>query len=307
VSISFSYLQIKKFALIHQGRKSCDFINSGLEGQSALKKKLDRQINWFADFASLNLDNVDMGQLSKLRIELAQVLLTGFKEGVRSHLDEVDYANLLSEIERRYFESRDKIKSLQQTIFSNIAKLADGIERAAQKAEAKWIAYEDSETLTGVELISSKIHLDFEIKAQLLPARDYKQDAGEIKTRWKETWPSESSFLISTLPTGSPEDILLFRFSQLLEAVPVSAFRRCKSCGKVFFHISKREKTYCSNLCAAKAGNKKRREAIKKSAPNLYQEQLRKASQRAQKSYEKKVRRVHPKAKFRHRKPTKTI
>lgn len=129
-----------------------------------MKANLSRQISWFVDFASMDLDNADMGQLSKLRTELSQVFLCGRVGFLAAPLDEAQYRELILEIDHRYFGTKDKIKNLQQTILSNIEKITGGIERVAEKAEIEWIPYEDSQTLSGVDLISSKVHLNLEIK-----------------------------------------------------------------------------------------------------------------------------------------------
>jgi hypothetical protein len=270
-----------------------------------MKSNLSSKINWFVDFANTDLDNADIGQLSKLRTELAQIFLCGRAGSLPAPLDEVQYLELNLEIEHRYFGTRDKIKNLQQIFLSNIEKITGSIERVAEKAEIEWIPYEDSKTLSGVDLISFKVHLNLEIKMLFRPSLEYKGDASKI--RWAQAWPLNSSLQVLTLPDGNPEDVLLYAFYRLLEAVPITSFRRCGTCGKVFFHISKREKNYCRNLCAAKAGNKKRREAMKESDPALYHQERNAANQRAKKSYEKKVRKQHPKAIIKSRKSTKSV
>ena len=68
---------------------------------------------------------------------------------------------------------------------------------------------------------------------------------------------TDTTLQVLTFPIGNPEGVVLYSFYKLLEAIPITAFRRCESCGKVFIHISKRKRNFCSNLCAAKAGNKK--------------------------------------------------
>jgi hypothetical protein len=273
-----------------------------------VKANLGSQISWFVDFANTDLDNADIGQLSKLRAELAQIFLCGNVERLAAPWDEVQYRELNLEIENRYFGTRDKIKNLQQIFLSNIEKITGSLERIAEKAEIEWTPYDDSQTLSGIDLISFKVHLNLEIKMLFRPSLEYKSEAGASKIRWAQAWPLKSNLQVLTLPDGNPEDVLLYAFYRLLEAVPLTtAFRRCGNCGKVFFHISKRERNYCSNLCAAKAGNKKRREVMKESDPALYRQELNRENQRAKKSYEKRVREKHPKAIIKSRKSTKAV
>lgn len=270
-----------------------------------MKRDLSIQINWFVDFARVNLDNAEMGQLSKLRTELAQVFLCGRPERLPGPLDESQYRELVWGIEQNFFGTKEKLKNLQRIIISTIDNISDGLKRISKQAEFDWMPYEEAQTFSGVDLISSKIHLDFEVKTLVRPSIEYRHEADTIKIRWAKEWRTQSSFQVLTIPEGHPQNILLYRFFSLLEALPLTAFRRCDSCNKIFFHLSKRNKTYCSNLCAAKAGNRKRRQAIKAEAPALHEQQRKRASERAQKSYERKVRKKHPKAMIQRRKSTK--
>ena len=273
-----------------------------------MKSNLSNQISWFIDFANTDLVNADIGQLAKLRAELAQIFLCGRVGGLPAPLGEVQYLELNQEIEHRYFGTREKIKNLQDIFRSHIEKITGRIERMAEKAEVEWKPYSDSQTLSGVDLISFKVHLNLEIKMLFRPELEYKDEAGDSKIRWTQAWPLNSTLQVLTLPDGNPEDVLLYAFYRLLDAVPIAtSFRRCGNCGKVFFHISRRERRYCSNLCAAKAGNIKRREAMKESNPAAYRQELNGANQRAKKSYERKVRKKHPKAKIKSRKSTKAV
>jgi hypothetical protein len=270
-----------------------------------MKADLSSKISWFVDFANTDLDNADIGQLSKFRTELAQIFLGGRVGRLAAPLDEVQYMEFNQEIEYRYFGTRDKIKNLQQVFLSHIEKITGSIERIAEKAESEWTSYDNAQTLSGVDLISFKVHLNLEIKTLFRPSLESKSEAGTSKIRWAQAWPVNSTLQVLTLPDGNPEDVLLYAFYRLLEAVPITSFRRCDNCGKVFFHISKRERKYCRNLCAAKAGNKKKREAMKEGDPALYHQELTKANQRAKNAYAKKVRKTHPHAIINSRKSTR--
>lgn len=49
--------------------------------------------------------------------------------------------------------------------------------------------------------------------------------------------------------------ILLDTFQEM----SLKAIRQCKECGRYFVHLSKRERDYCCNKCASRAGARKRR------------------------------------------------
>ena len=266
-----------------------------------MKQNISRLINWFVDFASLDLDKCDLGQLSKLRTELAQIYIVGYLGRPPSPLDEFPYYFRIFEIERMHFQDPDKIKPLQKKILSIRDQILEGIEGIADKAEFEWVPYDKAKSIKGVELISDLIHLDFEINVSVITQMEYDREGGDLKVRWPKNWRDKGCFRVLKFPKGDPEDVLLLRFAELLEIIPITAFRRCRLCQKLFFHVSKRERFYCSNLCAAKAGNKAKRDAIKKGEPDRYNEELRKGRRRAEESYDKKVKMKHPKAKIRKR------
>lgn len=74
-------------------------------------------------------------------------------------------------------------------------------------------------------------------------------------------------------------------FCYALEGVPTDAIKRCAECNKFFYHISKREKLYCSPSCASRGSAKRRRQAD----PEAYRRKQREIMRRkyAQKRAEK--------------------
>lgn len=92
------------------------------------------------------------------------------------------------------------------------------------------------------------------------------------------------------------EDTLLLYFIQALEGIPLKAFKRCPECNKWFLHLKETVKTYCNTNCASSYIMRKKRSEIKKNDPDKYKEEGAKSNKRARKSYEKKVKKVNPKA-----------
>jgi hypothetical protein len=79
------------------------------------------------------------------------------------------------------------------------------------------------------------------------------------------------------------------RFFQAADELSVDALRMCPECNHYFIHISKKQKTYCSNLCAAKAGSRKKRAELKSEKGEAYELELREGAKRARMSYVKKM------------------
>jgi hypothetical protein len=97
----------------------------------------------------------------------------------------------------------------------------------------------------------------------------------------------EANFHFSFLSKSEKKSFLIV-FCQNLEGVPIKSLRRCTNCDNWFLHISKREKKFCTNKCAASYLGRLRREKLKLENSEVYQKELREGAKRARKSYEKK-------------------
>lgn len=95
---------------------------------------------------------------------------------------------------------------------------------------------------------------------------------------------------------GDEEETLIYHFIRSLHGAKLSQIKQCPECGQHFLHTTKREKTFCSNLCAARKGARDRRAKLKQETPQKYQEILEQNKERAHRSYVKKVQKKHPKA-----------
>jgi len=60
----------------------------------------------------------------------------------------------------------------------------------------------------------------------------------------------------------------------ILDGIPESAFKRCPECKKWFFHLSKRQKEFCSNRCASRYLTRKKRTESKE-AREKYNKKMR--------------------------------
>lgn len=81
--------------------------------------------------------------------------------------------------------------------------------------------------------------------------------------------------------------VLVDYIGELLIGLPKDSIKRCMECQRLFFHISKKKKIYCSSSCSWKSLSRERREAIKKH-PRQYQAYLKKQRETMKKYYEKK-------------------
>ena len=182
----------------------------------------------------------------------------------------------------------------------------DKIVHLSDSEESEWISFEKSNTIEmGVPLFPDPFQITLQIEAAVRIPLEYNYEENETKLRWRNDWRENSTISIRTEPIGSSERLLLFIFLKSLNSLPLKSIRRCEECGRWFIHVTKREKMYCGNLCAARKSNRDRRIKTKSKDPTAYEQELKKSRKRARKSYEEKVKRDNPKAKIQHR-PLKT-
>ena len=84
--------------------------------------------------------------------------------------------------------------------------------------------------------------------------------------------------------------MLCAMFFKFLDGVPLTSFKWCPECGKMFVHTTKRKRVFCSNACAARKGGREHRRRLKNQRPEAYKEEKRKGAVRARRSYVKRLR-----------------
>ncbi len=72
-----------------------------------------------------------------------------------------------------------------------------------------------------------------------------------------------------------------------LDGIDINCLKRCKCCGAVFFHLTRKLKLFCSNQCGAKYGAQRKRDRIKKD-PIKYAEYKKARAKQARESYKRK-------------------
>ena len=75
--------------------------------------------------------------------------------------------------------------------------------------------------------------------------------------------------------------------AESLKSLPKDTIKRCAECQKLFLHVSKKKKIYCSSACAWKRLSRLRRDALKQN-PKKYKAFLKKQKETMRKYYEKR-------------------
>lgn len=142
-----------------------------------------------------------------------------------------------------------------------------------QTAEGHWKAV--IESLPKVQTIFKKFfNMVMELKeGKMLPLppirRLMSMEGGNLKVLEETTKPEARLKQIVATGIDDPvEEMLLSDIGELgmlLDGIPQSAFRKCKNptCGKVFIHLSKKPKIFCSPSCTSTFLSRQRRDRLK--------------------------------------------
>jgi len=115
--------------------------------------------------------------------------------------------------------------------------------------------------------------------------------------------PAQEGSSVNDLPLSllfrahSIENTLLLFLIRNLEDVRLGSFGSCVECKAWFVNLTKREKHFCCNACAARYGVRKSRAIKKEEDVSGYKEELKAKAERSHKAYVEKVKSRHPNAK----------
>ncbi len=240
-------------------------------------------LEWFLDFINADLDTLTLSENMKLAVEVKLALDGSIRWRVMS-----DYLLM---------HGSDSLISLfdpdLRTIKDLQAHLRIFFEGMTKKIEALRY-YERNYAEQPLNGINEVAELTTNIKAR---ARIITPGLEDFESEDDYSPPRFGGLLGSLLGPNvirvqfSPDnnkDALIFHFLQDIDGLPLIAIRQCPECKKWFVHLSRREKEFCSNKCAAKKTSRQRYQRLKENDPESYQRELEEAQERAHKSYEKR-------------------
>ncbi len=259
-----------------------------------MKRESTIRLKWFMDFIYADIREMDYPELCKLNMEIEAYIRDGLYDSHRSVDDIIFEVSTIEEgIEKEsYFLNVSKrrlieIEKMQTTIRSAFEEITEGIKTVQ----------DDNYPLPPLQgLVTNPVKIaksSVSIKPKLFMPYIRKKD--ESKTNW-----FSKPFRLE-IESDNESNMLLLLFFKELAGVPINSLIKCEECDKWFFHISNRERKFCTNKCAARSGNRTRRQRLKKEDPKRYKKELEENKKRAIKSYERKVRSKTPNAYIRHR------
>jgi len=260
-----------------------------------------RRIQWFLDLIDHDYKKNGYGNELKLMAETYMMVHFGHTNIPRPRTHRITWQN--DEMYEEDYFSEDVLEWLKgQAYYNCVKRLRDFFLNLMKSKEAilKYSEDWDSEYRRQDCLADINIHINTRIEVPIPDPKIKTINKGQDKQQTMFKLPLnnylKTPIKIATKAT-SDEETLLFHFCQSIDGIPIGAFRQCPECDKYYIHISKRKRIFCSPKCAMRDTNRKKRSKIKKTDPNAYAIELKEGSKRARKSYVKKVKKEHPKAK----------
>ncbi|MFC1534389.1 hypothetical protein ACFL7M_13590 [Thermodesulfobacteriota bacterium] len=254
-------------------------------------------LNWFIEFAYIDLGKIGRRKIIWKAMEIQEILENGlWHDDVFS--ETLELANWRISSDNNLHTNIKNMKKMQKKFRESFEATMMTIKGMQNFENLQWVRYEDLKDNIPFE---SRPNVNIQADVCILPIIEHKEAKKEYLYKWSPKWPNESFFRIRSKVDIWSGEMLLMIFYRVLNGVQIGCLRECKECTKWFLHVTKRERIYCSNRCAARKANRDRRSRLKKTKPKEYGKELESNADRARKSYEKKIRSIHPAAKVQRR------
>jgi hypothetical protein len=214
-----------------------------MENQEALQ--------WFVDFANMDLEAIKPGDKAKLLVEAEEYLF---------------FKSEMEELKKRIPISKRAIGPV----------LAWVLKIPPKESDEYW------PTILHLQKVVREHFLNFMVSAPYIVSYGHQTVLTRI------VWGSKLPFTITYFPaTESPDEYVCFKIFMLLEGFPGHALRRCPGCEKFFFNPTRRKKAFCSPKCMWRMIAGKRRKELKENHPKKYEAYLKKQREIMSQKYEK--------------------
>ena len=256
-------------------------------------------LEFYLAFLNCDLDHSSSGELVKIAGDLAMIM------GCMDFSDICESVSV-DRVNQLLSNHKAELKQLQKLFKSWFEDMTEKIRQASDRVvnlDGGSISKAKAHKLLKMFEIRPEIHMT--VSLELESVSNFDADGpyffdGVFDTAWKPESVEKALFNVQ-VSAAKNENALLYHFVKALDGVPVSALVRCKECGGWFLHLSKRERVYCSNKCAAKKTSRERYRRLREHDPESYQVELESGRERAHRAYGRKVKTDHPKAKVERR------
>ena len=226
-----------------------------------MEKEREEALQWFVDFANMDIKTIKPGDKAKLLVEAEEYLspqkeIEAFEEILPHHKDRLrwPFKELNSKESPEYWSSLLNLQGVVREVFLQI-------RGPTMRQNGKLI----NKTFEHAIFYPEKVRIKVKVGIEKDPIR-----------------------LIYFPLTESQESYLRFKVYRLLDGLPSHTIQKCPGCKKYFLNSSLRKKTFCSPRCMWRVNAEKRREELKEKYPQKYKVYLKKQREIMRQKYEKK-------------------
>ncbi|MFC1876229.1 hypothetical protein ACFL2E_03010 [Thermodesulfobacteriota bacterium] len=217
------------------------------------------KIQWYINFVNLNIGELTSGNRIKWINETLNMIEYGdfdidseMRRGADNNVSIIDKIS--------QWQDSSHLEKCHATFKKYFDKLIGNVEKLSEKGEGQSSEGKTNRTSI-IEMLDSKITVN------LIYMDDIHQDTFNVTFRSAEDSMS-----------------IMLAFLQELNGVLIESFKKCPECSNWFLQISKKNKIYCSNKCAARKVARNRRAKLKADNPSKYEAELKKNAERAKKA-----------------------
>jgi hypothetical protein len=236
-----------------------------------MEKEREEALQWFVDFANMNLETIKPGDKAKLLIESEEFLWPWELKESGFPLPDYMLRRDLSE------DTSDEIEGELSGDYPDIYKrfLRDMAwafeEPPPRESEKNWkrlVAFQDIVKETLQDLTGT--HTGPEKITRVPPPGGLRYQGDTIIAMKLDA----ERFSMTYLPlTKSPGRYIQVKLCRLLDGLPRSTIYKCPGCKKYFFNPTHRKKNFCSPRCMWRVNTQRRRDADRE-AYRKYQREL---------------------------------
>lgn len=247
-------------------------------------------LQWFLDFINTDLKTLSLSEKFKIAAEV--------KLALDGDIDWLPYSDYMRTREKWHpKDPSGSLLSLYDPDLAVVIELQDHLRRFFEEMfmriegtriyQEKLILKEPSQG--GINEIA-KLNTNITVRARIiLPGvQDFSEDK-EAHIALHLGAKLGSNVIRVQFSPDNNKDALIFHFLRAIDDLPLTAIRQCPECKKWFAHLSRREKEFCSNKCAAKKTSRQRYQRVKESDPEAHESVLVNSRKRASNSYHRKM------------------
>jgi len=242
-------------------------------------------LGWFLWFLNLKLEKLSPPEAMKVVTELEGAIRGAFYGGM---VGDFPFADLIIQTRKTWGEQNPhlegllangghEIKKLQQVLGHLVESIYERFENAKNHVDTH-LSPDRLDSLSSL----ARIKVTLDVEATIAAQRWTHGDGDDAL--WEKAQMEEATCKLKT-EASNFEDAIKFQFLSSFDGQSLSALRKCPVCGNWFLHLSKRQREFCSQKCAAKKTSRVRYKRLKESDPASYEKELVEGRRRARKSH----------------------